>query len=57
MSNKWFTQGNIASLAIQNVLSENSNQTAQMIRLICISSGHTCPKGMFSDVAHAFNTM
>ena len=38
---------NFASLAIQNVPSEDSDQTVQMHSLIRIFSGHTCPKVYF----------
>ena len=38
---------NFASLAIQNALSEDSDQTARMRRLIWIFAGHTCPKVRF----------
>ena len=38
---------NSASMAIQNMTSEDSDQTARMRSLIRIFAGHTCPKLSF----------
>ena len=38
---------NVASLAIKNAPSENSDQTPRMRRLISFVAGRTCPKVQF----------
>ena len=43
---------NVASLAIQNAPSEDSDQTAQMRSLIRIFAGRTCAKVRFLTEAH-----
>ena len=44
--------GNFASLTIQNALSEDSDQTVQLHRLIRIFAGRTCPKIRFLTLRH-----
>ena len=43
---------NFASLAMQNVASEDSDQTARMRRLIWIFAGRKCPKVRFLTLQH-----
>ena len=46
-----------ATLAVQNAPDEDSDQTAQMRRLIGVFSECTCPEGMFSDVVTHMSTI
>ena len=47
---------NFTSLAIQNMLSKDCDQTAQMCRLIWIFAGQACQSVLFSDAASQCST-